>query len=158
MSTMNFKKLFAYSIGLWLITLVVAGYYYAMGQVEKISDQRYAITLNEAERLTVLKQMGTLTQGVSDTLSALADNDTPRLIEVTRTLGGARGRHEIPKALSFKLPLEYKQLMTLTQTGFDALANMAERGAPKDAILKQFARLTNLCVTCHGGYTIRLVR
>lgn len=158
MNSISFKKLFAYSIGLWLLTLSGWGYFYVRGRERAPSDRRYVVALNQSERKIVFVQMASLTQGVSDTLSALADNDTSRLTEIAGSLGAKRGQSQLPDTLMVKFPREYNQLMTLTRGGFDALANMAEHGASKDMLLKRFARLTNLCVTCHGGYTIKEVR
>jgi cytochrome c556 len=60
----------------------------------------------------------------------------------------------MPPELAPRLPAAFKQLAQQTHRTFDAIADDAERGAPRDALLARLSENLARCVACHASYRL----
>lgn len=86
-------------------------------------------------------------------LTALASDDVSAVADAARS-GGTAVAVDADPALAERLPAEFRQLGMETHQRFDALAEAAESGAPRDSLLRRLGRLTANCVACHETYTV----
>ena len=118
-------------------------------------DQRQRLELSEIQRAHVLAEMRALLSGVQGIVSALGDNDLPRVAQTARPLGMSMAR-KAEDHLKGLLPQEFMQLGMAVHRDFDQLATDAESIADVNITLGQLGDLMNKCVACHNAYQIRV--
>ena len=135
-------------------------YYLTSGQgvpprADLDGDARMPVTLTDAERTFIRGEMRGFLGHVQEVLEASAAGDAARLAAAARQAGmnGPELDH-IPKALAFKLPLEFKKLGLATHRAFDKIADEAEQRRSTDGVPKQLGELMKNCVACHGTWRI----
>ncbi len=90
-------------------------------------------------------------------LGAALKDDRPRLVQAARALG-LHGEAHMPPELAPRLPAAFKQLAQQTHRAFDEIAEAADRGASRDAILTRLAENLGRCVACHASYRVAPAR
>lgn len=116
-------------------------------------DERAALELPAAARTQVRMEMRYMLSALNGVLTAIGNHDIPGVADAARSGGTAIAVDADPE-LAERLPAEFRQLGMETHRGFDALADAAASGAPRDSLLQRAARLTANCVACHETYTV----
>ena len=116
------------------------------------ADGRAALELPAAARQQVRTEMRLMLSALNGVLTALASRDGPA-VPPDRAASATAVAVDADPALAERLPAEFRQLGMETHRQFDALAEAAESGAPRDSLLGSLGRLTANCVACHETYT-----
>lgn len=114
---------------------------------------RVDVSMSAAEREMVLDRMRTMLAQSQAILDAALTEDRARLAQSARSLG-LTGEAHMPPELAPRLPAAFKQLAQQTHRTFDAIADDAERGAPRDALLARLSENLARCVACHASYRL----
>ena len=114
---------------------------------------RIDVAMSAAERETVLDKMRTMLAQSQAILDAALKDDRPRLARAARTMGLSGDAHMPPEVAS-RLPADFKQLAQQTHRAFDAIADAAERGEARDALLGRLSENLGRCVACHAAYRL----
>lgn len=141
------------AIGLWLITAVIAGFFFVKGQTRMAADDRLAVVLAPAERDFVLAEMRMLLEGVQGITGGVARNDMQQVASAARRIGMASAA-DVNPGLMLKLPLAFKQQGMALHGQFDRLAERAENGATSVEILELLSQQLSSCVACHGTFRL----
>lgn len=120
-------------------------------EAQEVTDTRERVRLAPAERDTILLEMRTMLQGLSEILHGLVAGDLVKAEKAARGSGMARA---IDASFEKKLPPHFFQLGMRTHKRFDALADAIKAGATRDAVLRRLAAVTASCVTCHAMYRL----
>lgn len=150
---MNYRMLTWLSLGLWLATVIVIAVFFIRGQTTPSADGRRAIALAPAERDLVLGEMRAMLGSVQGVVDGLQAHDAKQVAAAARA-SGMSAAVDLSPALMAKLPLEFKTLGLNTHRGFDELAQVAEKGASGDDLLKKLGTQLAACVGCHAGYRL----
>lgn len=148
------KKLALTSIGLWLLVVGAAGYFFIFGQASKDVDGRLAVKLTPSEKNLVLGEMRALLAGVQSILEAVTTNDMKVVITTAESLG-MKAAADVNPHLMAKLPLEFKQTGMGVHKRFDELALKVHQGANKDEVLTEVTDIMRTCVGCHEAYRLQ---
>ncbi|PJZ46375.1 hypothetical protein [Leptospira brenneri] len=155
MKSISFGKI---SIGLWIATVVILGYFFYFGSTSRSLDDRTAIHLTPAERQLVLTEMRALLTSVNGMLNGLAEKDYERAAKAADAVGMglvASLEHQ-EKTILLKLPVEFKKLGFGTHEKFDEIAVKIRKKQDIHGLLKEMDELTRNCVACHASYKIEL--
>jgi len=120
-------------------------------ETQPVTDARERVRLAPAERDTILLEMRTMLQALSEILHGLVAGD---LVKVEKGARGAGVASAIDASFEKKLPSHFFQLGMRTHQRFDALADAIKAGATRDAVLRRLAAVTASCVTCHATYRL----
>lgn len=148
------KKFALGSLGLWLLTLGVGGYFFVFGTATKGDDGRLAVVLHRDERNLVLAEMRQLLAGVQIILEALTTNDL-KVVEKTASSLGMKAAADVNPSLMAKLPLDFKSTGMGVHGRFDEMALKVHSGQMnKDKILQDVSDIMLTCVGCHQAYRL----
>lgn len=150
---MGARTLAMAAIGLWLATVVVAGFLFVKGQSRMAEDGRLAVLLAPVERDFVLAEMRMLLEGVQGITAGAAAGDMQQVASAARRIGMASAA-DVNPALMLKLPLPFKQQGMALHGQFDQLAERAENGASPAEVLALLSQQLSACVACHGSYRL----
>ncbi len=150
---MNTRILSSIAIGLWVVTVAVAAWFFVAGRTVPSPDGRQAIVLRADEKDLVLAEMRTMLASVQGVVDGIARKDTARVAQAARQSGSAAAA-QVPASLMGKLPLGFKQLGHAAHSGFDELVVGAESGEPEDMLLARLGKHLNGCVACHATYRL----
>lgn len=142
---------------LWLATIGTLGWFFYFGRTEKAADGRTAIVLTTAERQFVLTEMRLLLGAVSQIHSALGNNDLAAAEKASRSVGMqmVNDLAGAEKTILLKLPKSFKTLGLSTHVAFDDFAKSIAARKPHDQLFRELGTLTNKCVACHAGYSLK---
>jgi len=99
----------------------------------------------------VLAEMRVMLGSLNGAVAGLAAGD----VEAVRAAAAASGTPEAADAaLEALLPPQWMVLAERVHGGFDTLAAMAARAAPRDSLLGQLGAILPNCVSCHGAYRL----
>ena len=141
------------AIGLWVLLVGVAAFFFLRGMTTRSQDGRQAIALSASERDAVLGEMRGMLTSVQGILAGLSARDMGQVAAAARASGMAMAVDATP-ALVAKLPLAFKNLGFTVHRGFDALGESASQGEPPARILAQLSAQVQLCVSCHAAYRL----
>ena len=114
------------TLGLWIITIGVAGWFFVQGWTTPGMDGRMHIVLAPTERNLILSEMRMLLKAVHGVVTGLADQDQEadrtQIEQAARSAGMAMAA-DVNPALMAKLPLPFKQMGMSIHTDMDALAD-----------------------------------
>lgn len=148
------KKVALSSLGLWLITLAIGGYFFIKGTGNTGDDGRYAVLLKRDERNLVLAEMRQLLAGVQTILEAII-NDDLKVVERTARSLGMKAAADVNPVLMAKLPLDFKSTGMGVHGRFDEMALKVHSGKiNKEGVLKEVSDIMLTCVGCHQAYRI----
>jgi hypothetical protein len=143
------------TLGLWIVTIGVAGWFFVEGWTTQATDGRTHIMLAPAERDLILGEMRMLLKAVHGVVTGLAGQGQ----EVNRTqmeqAARSAGMHmaeDVNPALIAKLPLPFKQMGMSIHHDMDALANAIANKETSQQILQRLSSMTARCTTCHDMY------
>jgi len=143
------------TLGLWILTIGVAGWFFVQGWTTKSTDGRTQIVLAPAERDLILGEMRMLLKAVHGVVTGLAGQGQ----EVNRTqmeqAARSAGMHmaeDVNPALMAKLPLPFKQMGMSIHHDMDALADTIANKETSQQILQRLSSMTARCTACHDMY------
>lgn len=148
------KKVALATIGLWVLTLGIGGYFFINGTGKTGDDGRMAVALKKDERNLVLAEMRQLLAGVQTILEAVTNNDL-KVVELTASSLGMKAAADVNPGLMAKLPLDFKSTGMGVHGRFDEMALKVHSGAMnKDQVLKEVSDIMLTCVGCHQAYRL----
>ncbi len=142
-------------LGLWIVTIVAAGWFFAQGWTTQGTDGRMQIVLAPAERGLILGEMRMLLKAVHGVVTGLAGQDQEAgrtQIEQAARSAGMGMAVDVNPALMAKLPLPFKQMGMSIHQDMDALADAIVQKETSQQILQRLSSMTARCTTCHEVY------
>ena len=150
---MNSKVLPITAILLWLVSVLVGGFFFVNGQTKMGTDERVSVQLKADERDFVLTEMRMLLDGVQSMTAGLAAGDMKQVSAAARAVGMASAA-DVNPALMLKLPLAFKQQGMAVHQQFDQIADKIDQGAQTNEILLDLSEQLGSCVACHSVYRL----
>jgi hypothetical protein len=143
------------TLGLWIVTIGVAGWFFVQGWTTQGRDGRMQIVLAPTERDLILGEMRILLKAVHGVVTGLAvqnqEADRAQIEQAARSAGMAMAADVTP-ALMAKLPLPFKQMGMSIHKDMDALADAIVQKETPQQILQRLSSMTARCTTCHDLY------
>ena len=143
------------TLGLWIVTIAVAGWFFVKGWTTQGADGRIQIVLAPTERDVILGEMRMLLKAVHGVVTGLAgqgqDADRTQMEQAARSAGMGMAE-DVNPALMAKLPLPFKQLGMSIHHDMDALADAIVNKEPPQQILQRLSSMTARCTACHDMY------
>lgn len=143
------------TLGLWIVTIGVAGWFFVQGWTMPSIDGRVQIVLAPAERDLILGEMRMLLKAVHGVVTGLGGQDQEagrtQMEQAARSAGLAMAA-DVNPSLMAKLPLPFKQMGMSIHQDMDALADAVVRKEPSQQILQRLSNMTARCTTCHEMY------
>jgi len=149
------------ALGLWIVTIGVAGWFFVQGWTTESSDGRTEIVLAPAERDLILGEMRMLLKAVHGVVTGLAGRDQEanraQMEQVARSAGMGMAE-DVNPALMAKLPLPFKQMGMSIHHDMDALADAIVQKETPQQILQRLSSMTARCTACHDLYQFQAER
>jgi cytochrome c556 len=143
------------TLGLWIVMIGVAGWFFVQGRTTQGTDGRTQIVLAPAERDLILGEMRTLLKAVHGVVTGLAGQDQAadraQMEQAARSAGMGMAA-DVNPALMAKLPLPFKQMGMSIHKDMDALADAVVQKETPQQILQRLSSMTARCTTCHDLY------
>jgi hypothetical protein len=149
------------TLGLWVVTIGVAGWFLVQGWTMQGTDGRTQIVLAPAERDLILGEMRMLLKAVHGVVTGLAGQDqeaSRAQIEQAARSAGMGMAEDVNPALMAKLPLPFKQMGMSVHQDMDALADAIVKKETPQQILQRLSSMTARCTTCHDIYRFGVSR
>ena len=143
------------ALGLWIVTIGVAGWFFVQGWTTQGTDGRTQIVLAPAERDLILGEMRLLLKAVHGVVTGLAGQDQAAgrtQMEQAARSAGMHMAEDVNPALIAKLPLPFKQIGMSIHKDMDALADAIAQQETQQQILQRLSSMTARCTTCHDMY------
>lgn len=143
------------ALGLWIVTIGVAGWFFVQGWTTEGTDGRTQIVLAPAERDLILGEMRMLLKAVHGVVAGLAvqDQEADRAqMEQAARSAGMHMAEDVNPALMAKLPLPFKQMGMSIHADMDALADAVIQKETSQQILQRLSNMTARCTACHDMY------
>jgi len=151
---MKTNKLTVIALILWLVTIVIFGWFFVRGNTVTGTDGRTAIVLQAAERDLVLSEMRGLLVATQGILEGVNQGNAMHISNSSRAAGMAAAV-DVNPALMAKLPLAFKQLGMSVHQDMDDIAEAADAGTASGEILVRVASTMNKCIACHSSWQIK---
>jgi hypothetical protein len=143
------------TLGLWIVTIAVAGWFFVRGWTTQGTDGRIQIVLAPSERDLILGEMRMLLKAVHTVVTGLAGQDQEvnrAQIEQAVRSAGMDMAADVNPALMAKLPPPFKQMGLSIHKDMDALADAIVQKATPQQILQRPSSMTARCTGCHDMY------
>ena len=143
------------ALGLWIVTIGVASWFFVQGWTTQGADGRMQIVLALAERDLILGEMRMLLKAVHGVVTGLAGQDQEAgrtQIEQAVRSAGMDMAADVNPALMAKLPLPFKQMGMSIHKDMDALADAIVQKETSQQILQRLSSMTARCTACHDLY------
>jgi hypothetical protein len=143
------------TLGLWIVTIGVVGWFLVQGWTTQGTDGRTQIVLAPAERDLILGEMRMLLKAVHGVVAGLAGQGQEvnrAQIEQAARSAGMHMAADVNPALMAKLPLPFKQMGMSIHQDMDALADAIVQKETQQQILQRLSSMTARCTTCHDMY------
>ena len=143
------------ALGLWIVTIAVAGWFFVQGWTTQSTDGRMQIVLAPTERDLILGEMRMLLKAVHTVVTGLASQDQEAnraQIEQAARSAGMGMAADVNPTLMAKLPLPFKQMGMSIHKDMDALADAVVQKEPPQQILQRLSSMTGRCTACHDLY------
>ena len=143
------------ALGLWIVTIGVAGWFFVQGWTTPGTDGRTEIIIAPAERALILGEMRMLLKAVHSVVTGLAGQDqeaSRSQIEQAARTAGMGMAEDVNPALMAKLPLPFKQMGMSIHHDMDALADAIVNKETAPQILQRLSSMTARCTACHDMY------
>lgn len=118
-------------------------------------DARTPIVVPAEARAAVLEEMRQMLAALNGVLMAVVRKDPAGMAQAARS-GGTAIAVDTDPAVAARLPAEFARLGMATHEAFDAVAEAADAGAPRDTVVARLGRLTGDCVACHETYRLEV--
>ena len=128
------------TLGLWIVTIGVAGWFFVQGWTTQGTDGRMQIVLAPTERDLILGEMRMLLKAVHGVVTGLAGQDQ----ETNRT--------QIEQAA------RSAGMGMAADVNMDALADAVVQKETPQQILQRLSSMTARCTTCHNLYRFSVER
>lgn len=154
-------KIAIVAVGLWVVTLIGAGWFFVKGWTTEAPDGRTEILLGPGERDLILGEMRQLLKAVHGVVTGAAGQDPPadrRQIEQAARAAGMGMAADVNPALMAKLPLPFKQMGMSVHRDMDALADAVVQKETAQQILQRLSSMTARCTTCHDMYRLGVAK
>lgn len=148
-----YKKLFIFSISLWLLSSGLFAVFFITGSTSKSTDNRRAINLSPAEKDIVLGEMRQVLKALNGTLKGLGNNDFKEASISAGSAGTAMAVDINPIVMS-KLPLDFKKMGMGMHEDFDKISLDLKSGIKQGDAIKKLGEITNKCIACHSAYRL----
>jgi len=144
------------AIILWVVTVVIGGWFFVEGYTTEGPDGRTEILLAPEERDLILAEMRQLLKAVDGIVRGLGES-TPdwKTVEAAARTAGMNMAADVEPTLMVKLPLPFKQMGMSIHQDMDALADAVVRGETSQQILQRLSSLTARCAGCHDMYRFK---
>ncbi len=143
------------ALGLWIVTIGVAGWFFVQEWTTPGTDGRTEIVLASAERDLILGEMRMLLKAVHGVVRGLAgqgqDADRTQMEQAARSAGMGMAE-DVNPALMAKLPLSFKQMGMSIHKDMDALADAVAQKETPQQIIQRLSSMTARCTACHDMY------
>ena len=143
------------TLGLWIVTIAVAGWFFVQGWTTPGTDGRMQVVLAPAERDLILGEMRMLLKAVHGVVTGLAGQDQEadrrQMEQAARSVGMAMAA-DVNPALMAKLPLPFKQMGMSIHRDMDTLADAIVQKETSQQILQRLSSMTARCTACHDMY------
>jgi cytochrome c556 len=143
------------TLGLWIVTIGVAGWFFVQGWTTQGTDGRMRIVLAPTEQDMILGEMRMLLKAVHGVVTGLAAHDQEasrvQIAQAARSAGMDMAA-DVNLALMAKLPLSFKQMGMSIHQDMDALADAIVQKETPQQILQRLSSMTARCTTCHDLY------
>lgn len=149
------------TLGLWILTIGVAGWLFVRGWTTQGTDERKDIVLAPAERDLILSEMRLLLKAVHGVVTGLASQDQEAdrtQIEQAARSAGMDMAADVNLVLMAKLPLPFKQMGLSIHQDMDALADAIVQKETPQQILQRLSSMTARCTACHDVYRLSTER
>jgi hypothetical protein len=149
------------TLGLWILTIGIAGWFIVQGWTTQGTDGRMQIVLAPEERDLVLGEMRMLLKAVHGVVTGLAGRDLEAdrsQIEQAARSAGRDMAADVTPVLMAKLPLPFKQMGLSIHQDMDALADAIVQKETPQQILQRLSSMTARCTTCHDLYRLSTER
>ncbi len=149
------------ALGLWIVTIGVAGGFFVQGWTTEGRDGRTEILLVSAERDLILGEMRMLLKAVHGVVTGLAGQDQAAdrtQMEQAARSAGMHMAEDVNPALMAKLPLPFKQMGMSIHKDMDALADAIVQKETPQQILQRLSSMTARCTACHDMYRFSVER
>jgi cytochrome c556 len=143
------------ALGLWIVTIGVAGWFFVQGVTTQVTDGRTQIVLAPAERDLILGEMRMLLKAIHGVVAGLAGQDQEAGRKEMEQAARSAGMHmaaDVNPALMVKLPLPFKQMGMSIHQDMDVLADAIAQKEPQQQILQRLSNMTARCTACHDMY------
>jgi cytochrome c556 len=143
------------TLGLWIVTIGVAGWFFVQGWTTEGTDGRTEIVLASTERDLILAEMRMLLKAVHGVVTGLAGQDQEAnraQIEQAARSAGMGMAEDVNPVLMGKLPLPFKQMGMSIHHDMDALADAVVHKETPQQILQRLSNMTARCTACHDMY------
>ena len=143
------------TLGLWIVTIGVAGWLFVQGWTTQGTDGRMQIVLAPPERDLILGEMRMLLKAVHGVVTGLAGQDQEAnrtAMEQAARSAGMGMAADVNPVLMAKLPLPFKQMGMSIHQDMDALADAIVQKETPQQILQRLSSMTARCTTCHDLY------
>jgi len=151
---MKSNKLAQTALLLWIVTIVVFGWFFIRGNTTAGIDGRTAVVLQPGERDLILAEMRGLLVATQGILDGANNNDMQRISKAA-SVAGMAGAADVNPALMAKLPIEFKQLGMSVHHDMDDIAKAAETGKSSAEILKMTSNTLTKCIACHSAWQLK---
>jgi hypothetical protein len=143
------------TLGLWIVTIGVVGWFFVQGWTTQGTDGRMQIVLAPTERDLILGEMRLLLKAVHGMVTGLAvqnqEAGRAQIEQAARSAGMAMAA-DVNPALMAKLPLPFKQMGMSIHKDMDALADAIVQKETPQQILQRLSSMTARCTACHDLY------
>jgi hypothetical protein len=144
---------------LWVVTVIVAGWFFVKGWTTKGTDGRIEIVLAMAERDQILAEMRQLLKAVDSIVRGLGEPQPDlRVMEEATRKAGMKMAADVNPVIMAKLPLPFKQMGMSIHKDMDALADAAVQQETPQQLLQRLSSMTARCTACHDLYRFSLER
>ena len=141
------------AIGLWVVVVLGAGFFFWRGMTTKSADGRQAVAVAPAERDQILTEMRGMLASVQGVVAGLTAHDIKQ-VAAAATASGMASAADVNPMLLAKLPLAFKDQGMGLHKGWDALAAAAQGGATPDQLLVKLNAQLQQCIACHAVYRL----
>ena len=149
------------TLGLWIVTIGLAGWFFVQGWTTQGTDGRMQVVLAPAERDLILGEMRMLLKAVHSVVTGLASQDQEvnrAQMEQAARSAGMHMAEDVNPALMAKLPLPFKQMGMSIHQDMDALADAIVQKETPQQILQRLSSMTARCTACHDLYRFSVER
>ena len=149
------------TLGLWIVTIGLAGWFFVQGWTTQGIDGRMQVVLAPAERDLILGEMRMLLKAVHSVVTGLASQDQEvnrAQMEQAARSAGMHMAEDVNPALMAKLPLPFKQMGMSIHQDMDALADAIVQKETPQQILQRLSSMTARCTACHDLYRFSVER
>jgi len=143
------------TLGLWIVTIGVTGWFFVQGWTTQGTDGRMQIVLAPTERDLILGEMRILLKAVHGVVTGLVgqdqEADRTQIEQAARSAGMAMAA-DVNPALMAKLSLPFKRMGMSIHKDMDALADAIVQKETPQQILQRLSSVTARCTMCHDLY------